>query len=589
MAAVLLLLTLVDEELLLHIHLLDRNLLWYIAVFSGILAISRAFIPTPEQSVLSPDRAMRKVRAVPPTGWCVCRRAGVPALTRAVPRRAVQLVAYTHYMPKRWRGRFNTYDVRDEFLELYQFKVVLFLQEILGAVTTPLVLLFTLPRRAHDIVEFVRRVSISDDNLGSVCGYALFNMRKFGNAKYGAPVHASKLWRSRQGKMEKSLLSFQANNPEWSATKDGVELLQQLTRFQAEQSAAIAGRPMGMSMGMGMGMGMGMPMGMAGTGFLGQPGATLPQGMPGWGIGASDTLSVKIPRPGDHPTPTGAASTPDLTPQAASELNAFGSASLLGRGGGRHGGRPGSRSSYLARGTPAVAQRGGTVGSPTSAAAATGGGGGGGSGVAGTPVAASRRGASGTGTGASTGADAGAGAGVGAVDLATGGGGGDGGGVDADAAGIDARVPPPVRVQHPPPPSQAGHVADVTPHPPHPTHMPLPGSPRRAGGMLGGAAGMHAGRAMTGQHVWNPYEPMSAQSLLLPLNALTPEQQENHFFWLDRVRGVCGCGCGCGCGCECGCECVAVAVAPQIHVPEDGGSHLRCTRPCFRARGGCGG
>ena len=52
--------------------------------------------------------------------------------------------------------------------------------------------------------------------------------------------------------------------------------------------------------------------------------------------------------------------------------------------------------------------------------------------------------------------------------------------------------------------------------------------------MLGGAAGMHAGRAMTGQHVWNPYEPMSAQSLLLPLNALTPEQQENHFFWLDR-------------------------------------------------------
>ena len=39
---------------------------------------------------------------------------------------------------------------------------------------------------------------------------------------------------------------------------------------------------------------------------------------------------------------------------------------------------------------------------------------------------------------------------------------------------------------------------------------------------------------MTGQHVWNPYEPMSAQSLLLPLNALTPEQQENHFFWLDR-------------------------------------------------------
>lgn len=41
---------------------------------------------------------------------------------------------------------------------------------------------------------------------------------------------------------------------------------------------------------------------------------------------------------------------------------------------------------------------------------------------------------------------------------------------------------------------------------------------------------------MTGQFVWNPFEPLSAQSLLLPLAALTPEQQENHFFWLDRVR-----------------------------------------------------
>lgn len=57
-----------------------------------------------------------------------------------------QVVAYTHYMPNSWRGRTNTYDVRDEFLSLYQFKVVLFLQEIVGAVTTPFLLLFSLPR-----------------------------------------------------------------------------------------------------------------------------------------------------------------------------------------------------------------------------------------------------------------------------------------------------------------------------------------------------------------------------------------------------------------------------------------------------------
>jgi hypothetical protein len=39
-----------------------------------------------------------------------------------------QLVAYTHYMPKHWRHRCSTYDVRDEFLALFRFRVELFLQ-----------------------------------------------------------------------------------------------------------------------------------------------------------------------------------------------------------------------------------------------------------------------------------------------------------------------------------------------------------------------------------------------------------------------------------------------------------------------------
>jgi len=39
MAAVLLLLTLVDEELLLHIHLLDRNLLWFVAACSRVVLV----------------------------------------------------------------------------------------------------------------------------------------------------------------------------------------------------------------------------------------------------------------------------------------------------------------------------------------------------------------------------------------------------------------------------------------------------------------------------------------------------------------------------------------------------------------------
>lgn len=57
-----LLLALVDETLLLHIQLGDRNLLWYIAILSAILAISRSLVPAPRDKVLDPDGAMKQVR-----------------------------------------------------------------------------------------------------------------------------------------------------------------------------------------------------------------------------------------------------------------------------------------------------------------------------------------------------------------------------------------------------------------------------------------------------------------------------------------------------------------------------------------------
>ncbi len=44
-------------------------------------------------------------------------------------------MAYTHYMPNSWRHRCNTYDVRDEFLTLFRFRVELFVQvRVRGAV-----------------------------------------------------------------------------------------------------------------------------------------------------------------------------------------------------------------------------------------------------------------------------------------------------------------------------------------------------------------------------------------------------------------------------------------------------------------------
>ena len=51
---------------------------------------------------------------------------------------AQSVAQYTHYMPDAWRNRGNTRKVYLDFLRLYQYRVLLMLQEILGCLTTPL-------------------------------------------------------------------------------------------------------------------------------------------------------------------------------------------------------------------------------------------------------------------------------------------------------------------------------------------------------------------------------------------------------------------------------------------------------------------
>ena len=72
-----------------NFQIFGRNLFWYAAVFGTVTAISRAAV-SDEPHVIDPEGAMALV------------------------------VQHIHYMPKRWRGRENTYSVRKEFETLFQ-------------------------------------------------------------------------------------------------------------------------------------------------------------------------------------------------------------------------------------------------------------------------------------------------------------------------------------------------------------------------------------------------------------------------------------------------------------------------------------
>ncbi|KAK9829634.1 hypothetical protein WJX72_006986 [[Myrmecia] bisecta] len=192
-AALLLFLTLMDEVLL-ERPLYGRNLVWWLALVGVVLAISRAFIQE-AGTAFEPEMAL------------------------------LEVVAHTHYLPRHWRGRAHTREVQEQFQGLFQFKALLFLEEMASILLTPFVLYFSLPGCAAAILHFVRDFSVHVDGVGDICSLAAFDVQKHGNSKYGSPVHCPKGSRSRQGKMEKSLLSFAATYPHWEPDAAAKQML----------------------------------------------------------------------------------------------------------------------------------------------------------------------------------------------------------------------------------------------------------------------------------------------------------------------------------------------------------------------------
>lgn len=78
------------------------------------------------------------------------------------------------------------------------------------------------------ITRFVKDFTAHVDGVGDVCSLSVFDLQRHGNSKYGAPSSAPKAQRSRQGKMEKSLLSFVATYPTWEPSAAAKQMLQAL-------------------------------------------------------------------------------------------------------------------------------------------------------------------------------------------------------------------------------------------------------------------------------------------------------------------------------------------------------------------------
>ncbi|KAK8951314.1 hypothetical protein KSP39_PZI004764 [Platanthera zijinensis] len=201
-AAILIIIAFLDESLL-EGQIFGRNLFWYAAIFGTVTAIARAAV-SDELQVLDPEGVMGLV------------------------------VQQTHYLPKRWRGRENNDTVRAEFETLFQYTGMMLLEEMASIFITPYLLVFVVPKRVDDILQFISDFTVDIEGVGHVCSLSLFDFERHGNRKYASPFNAPKDTRSFQGKVEKSFLSFQSAYPTWQPSAHGLQFLVNLRNFREQ-------------------------------------------------------------------------------------------------------------------------------------------------------------------------------------------------------------------------------------------------------------------------------------------------------------------------------------------------------------------
>lgn len=198
--AVLLSLTVYDEDVLSVEHVLTC-----ITVLGGCVAICRGLIP---------DET---------TAWC-------PETLLS------NVLAHTHYLPPGWRGQAHTSHVRSEFQQLFQYRIVGLLEELVSPIVTPYVLWKHLYSRSLDIVDFYRNFTVSVVGVGDVCSFAQMDVRKHGNPEWQTndiQQSPDQYTQAEDGKTELSLMHFKVTNPSWVPP---VEAQQFVENIQHESS-----------------------------------------------------------------------------------------------------------------------------------------------------------------------------------------------------------------------------------------------------------------------------------------------------------------------------------------------------------------
>ncbi|MEE6488994.1 hypothetical protein FKM82_015457 [Ascaphus truei] len=203
--AVLIALTVYDEDVLAVEHVLTA-----VTLLGLVVTICRSFIPD-QHLVFCPEQLLRVI------------------------------LAHIHYMPDHWQRSAHRAETRGEFAQLFQYKAVFILEELLSPLLTPLVLIFRLRPKSLEIIDFFRNFTVEVVGVGDTCSFAQMDVRQHGHPAWmsAGKTEASVYQQAEDGKTELSLMHFAITNPRWQPPRECSAFLSQLReRVQKDSSGA---------------------------------------------------------------------------------------------------------------------------------------------------------------------------------------------------------------------------------------------------------------------------------------------------------------------------------------------------------------
>lgn len=176
------------------------------------------------------------------------------------------VLAHTHYRPDSWQGQAHTQTTRTQVAQLFQYRAVHLLEELMSPLLTPYILCFQLRYKALDIVDFYRNFTIEVTGVGDICSFAQMDVRKHGNPMWQTlpqnPIHkdpgrpecsdleigkinkdiplfSNQYTQAEDGKTELSLIHFTLTNPEWKPPSHAENFVTALRERAKREATAV--------------------------------------------------------------------------------------------------------------------------------------------------------------------------------------------------------------------------------------------------------------------------------------------------------------------------------------------------------------